>query len=345
MRRAAPSQPGFGAFGAVQAGDQMTGRVAQEEQAAAEAGAWLARLQRDAPDERDGLEFEAWISAAPAHRAAYEKALSVWHELGDHAEAVAAELAARARGASRAYPSRRWVAWGGVAVAAGLGVAVLPALVDGPTVETYVTGKGEHRNIRLADGSVVDLNSESRLSVTFTRSARQVALGDGEAIFDVTHDASRPFTVAAGGHVVRVVGTQFDVRNRAGRLSVTVARGKVQVTPTPRRGGGPGMQLTSGQRLQVEQSGRTELSSVDPQETFSWRAGRLVYRNQPLADVVADLNRQYPRQIEFADAELGKTPITGVIVLDDQDAVIERLSLMLPIRSVPSARGLLLLRK
>jgi transmembrane sensor len=335
----------FGALGAGRAGDHMTGRLAQDEQAAAEAGAWLARLQRDGADEHYGLEFDAWLAAAPAHRIAYEKALSVWHEFGDHAEAVAAELAAPARRTSRPYPSRRWVAWGGVAVAAGLGVAALPTLLDRPTGESYATGKGEHRHIRLADGSVVDLNAESRLNVSFTRSARHVTLGDGEAIFDVTHDPSRPFTVVAGGHVVRVVGTQFDVRNRGGRLSVTVARGKVQVASAQRRGAGSALQLTQGQRLQVEQSGRAELSSVDPQEAFSWRAGRLVYRNQPLADVVADLNRQYPRQIEFADSELGRTPITGVIVLDDQDAVIERLSLMLPIRSVPSERGLLLLRK
>jgi transmembrane sensor len=332
-----------GALGAVEAGDAMSGILAQEDRAAAEAGAWLARLQRDDAGERDGLEFEAWLAAAPAHRAAYAKALSVWHEFDDYADAVAAELADRARRLRR-VPSRRWVAAGGAALAAGLALAVLPSVVSQAPAETYVTGKGERRSLRLADGSRVDLNAESRLSVAFTRSARRVTLGDGEAIFDVAHDAQRPFTVAASGHVVRVVGTQFDVRSRGDRLTVTVARGKVQVTPARRGGGGSPLQLTPGQRLEVA-GAQAELQSVDPQETFSWRAGRLVYRDQPLAEVVADLNRQFPRQIQIADPELGRMPITGVIVLDDQDAVMTRLSLMLPIRWVPSERGLLLLRK
>ncbi|MBI1197789.1 MAG: DUF4880 domain-containing protein [Phenylobacterium sp.] len=324
----------------------MAGTLAHKDRAAAEAGAWLARLQGDGLDERDGLEFEAWLGAAPANRAAYEKALSVWHEFEDGADAILAELSDRTRRAPRPYLPRRWlVGAGGAALAAGLALAVLPSAVMQASAETYVTGKGERRTITLADGSVVDLNAESRLQVSFSRGARRVVLGDGEAIFDVTHDAKRPFTVAASDRVVRVVGTQFDVRSRKGHLTVTVARGKVQVGPAGRSGTGLAMQLTPGQRLDVAESGRAELKSVDPQETFSWRAGRLVYRSQPLADVVADLNRQFDRQIEIADPELGKMPITGVIVLDDQAAVMTRLSLMLPIRSVPSERGLLLLRK
>jgi transmembrane sensor len=145
--------------------------------------------------------------------------------------------------------------------------------------------------------------------------------------------------------VVRVVGTQFDVRNRQGALTVTVARGKVEVRPLAAAASGRDFLLNPGQRLEIDRSGAEAVKAVDPQETFSWRAGRLVYRGQPLADVVADLNRQFPEQIEISDPELGRTPITGVIVLDDPRAVIARLSLMLPIRSVPSERGLLLLRK
>ena len=92
-------------------------------------------------------------------------------------------------------------------------------------------------------------------------------------------------------------------------------------------------------------AGPGELSTVDPQETFSWRSGRLVYRAQPLADVVADLNRQFVEQTEIDDPELARTPITGVIVLDNPRAVVSRLSLMLPMRAVPSEKGLMLRKK
>ena len=172
-----------------------------------------------------------------------------------------------------------------------------------------------------------------------------MALSDGEAIFDVAHDKNRPFTVAAADRMVRVVGTQFDVRNREGELTVTVARGRVQVQPATTATQGRAFLLTPGQRLAIDPAGVERLKAVDPQETFSWRAGRLVYREALLGDVVEDLNRQFVEQIEITDPELAKIPITGVIVLDNPRAVVARLSLLLPVRSVPSDRGLQLLRK
>ena len=311
----------------------------------AEASAWLARLQRDDIGEADGLAFDAWLAAAPANADAYRGALAAWQAFDAGADDIAFELAAQDRRArTRVVTSRRWmVGAGGLALAASLALAILPQVLVQTTA--YATGRGEHRHLTLADGSVVDLNAESRLTVRFSGGKREARLEDGEAIFDVAHDADRPFTVAAADRIVRVVGTQFDVRNRPGELTVTVARGRVQVRPTTASGSARGFLLTPGQRLEIGQGGVERLRSVDPQETFSWRAGRLVYRNQPLADVVADLNRQFVDQIEIRDPELASIPITGVIVLDDPQSVVARLTLMLPIRTVPSDRGLLLLRK
>ena len=167
-------------------------------------------------------------------------------------------------------------------------------------------------------------------------------MADGQAIFDVVHDARRPFVVEAGDRLVRDVGTQFDVRKRAGDLTVTVARGHVEVGP---EGSTQPVLLGPGQRLEIGTVGPAQLTAVDPAETFSWRAGRLVYRAQPLAEVVADLNRQFVEQTAIADPDLGKLPITGVIVLDNPRAVMTRLSLMLPIKAVPSDKGLTLQRK
>ena len=319
----------------------------------AEATAWLARLQGAEVGERDGLEFETWLAAAPANPAAYRRALAVWHEFEARADDVTTQLAADARKAplrgglnARGGLNRRWfVGAGGMAAAAAVAAMVLPGLLAETAVQTYVTAKGERKRITLADGSTVDLNAETRLQVSFSRSARQVTLGDGEAIFDVTHDKHRPFTVAAANRVVQVVGTQFDVRNRRGELSVTVARGKVQVRPLSAAAPGRSFLLTPGQRLDVDSAGLEQLKSVDPKEAFSWRSGRLVYRGEALSEVVADLNHQFVEQIEVSDPALARMPITGVIVLDDQPAVLARLSLMLPVRSVPSDRGLLLLRK
>jgi transmembrane sensor len=323
----------------------MTSIPAQSERAMDEAAAWVSRLQRDDLGEGDGLEFEAWLTSSAENRPAYRKALAIWHEFDAGAEDVLADLATASRRAGAPRGStRRWlVGAGGFGIAAGLALVVLPTLSDGPKVQTLTTGRGRRQRFTLADGSTVDLNAETRLRVTFGRSERRISLDDGEAIFDVVSDKSRPFTVAAGERLVRVVGTQFDVRNRQGELTVTVARGKVEVRPSG--SAGRIYVLTPGQRLDVSATGAEQTRYVDPQEAFSWRAGRLVYRGEPLGNVVADLNRQFPEQIEIGDPELGKIPITGVIVLDDPRSVIMRLSLMLPIRTVPSDRGLLLLRK
>jgi transmembrane sensor len=333
----------------------MTDVVSPEEQVA-EAGAWLARLSGDEAAEESGPAFDAWL-ATPGHRAAYQEALALWHEFDARADAVLAELseptpvvapavAPVIRLADRRRPARHWwVPVGGVAVAAGLALAVMPSVLTQPTVQSFATGKGQHQTVALADGTKLDLDAETRLTVTLSRGERRVALADGQVIFDVAHDEKRPFTVEARGRLVRDLGTQFDVKARGDQLTVTVARGRVEVTSEAAGSSAQGVILTPGERLAIGPEGPAQLTSVDPQETFSWRSGRLVYRGQPLADVVADLNRQFVEQTEIADPELGKLPITGVIVLDNPRAVMARLALMLPIKAVPSDRALTLHRK
>ncbi len=328
----------------------MENLVSRESQALAEAGVWIARLADEGVSGDDGLEFDAWLMAAPQNRAAYSQALVLCHEFDARAEAVLAELAPADPGQTvvpisvvrRRSPVRGWWAGvGGMAIAAGLAVAVLPAYLAGPTIATYATGKGQHQHIALADGSKLDLDAETKAVVSYSRGERRVALSDGQAIFDVTHDAARPFVVEAAGRQVRDLGTQFDVKAKSRELTVTVARGLVEVAGTS----GRGVQLAPGQRLSIDKSGVGRLSAVDPAETFSWRLGRLVYRAQPLADVVADLNRQFVQQTEIADPAIAGLPITGVIVLDSPSAVMARLSLMLPIKAVPSDRALVLTRR
>jgi transmembrane sensor len=328
----------------------MSDLETRAEEIRGEALAWLARLQRADLSEADGEAFEAWL-VNPAHRDAYAVALSVWHEYEAAAPAVLVELDAMRAPTHviafgrKAAPSRRWlIGAGGFAAAASLAVVLIPPMLAASQVQTFATGKGERREIALADGSTVHLNAETTLKVRYTGDRRAIEMAEGEAIFDVRRDAARPFTVATPSREVRVLGTQFDVRSRSGDLTVTVAHGRVQVSPHEGADGGAYL-LTRGQRLRVASSGAEAVRFVDPGEAFAWRAGRLIYREQPLSEVVADLNRQFTTQIEIGDAELAAMPITGVIVLDDANAVLARLSLMLPIRSVPSPSGHRLLRK
>lgn len=316
-------------------------RHADEDSRLEAAAEWVVRLQAEDLAEADALAFDAWLEASPANARAYDQALSVWTAYGRDAAPVAEALSQR-----RAKPVHRrqlWFGAGAVAAAAAGALVFLPQL-QSPTTEVYATGVGQHRTVTLADGSTLSMNAATRLSVTLRRDRRDVRLDQGEVIFDVAHDARRPFEIAAGDRTVRVVGTQFDVRRHDGELSVTVARGAVEVRPTEGVAG-RAYRLRPDQRLDHrEGAAGVQVAAVDAQEVLAWRSGRLVYREQPLGEVVADLNRQFPTPIRIEDRALAATPISGVLVLDDQDAVIRRLALLVPISAVRSDAGLVLRR-
>jgi transmembrane sensor len=251
---------------------------------------------------------------------------------------------APARPARSNIGKKAWLVAGGLAAAAAVALAVMPFSGLAPATQSFATGKGEHRMLKLADGSTVELNAGSQLSVTLGRHDRHVAMSEGEAVFDVAADKARPFLIDVGDRTVRVVGTRFDVRRRAGQLSVSVERGLVEVNPAD-GATGHGFRLRPGQRLDhVEGAVDVELSAVDPAQVASWRTGRLIYRDRPLSEVVADLNQQFAKPIAIEDASLAQTRVSGVLVVDDQAAVIRRLALLAPIKALPSPQGVLLRR-
>jgi transmembrane sensor len=306
----------------------------------ASAADWLVRLQAPDLGEAEAAEFDAWISDSPANAAAYDAALSVMLEIGAAADDILEKL--QTAPVRRTSAVRGWIAAGGVAAAATIALAVIPFGALAPTTQSFATAKGEHRTVKLADGSSIELNGGSRLSVTLGAHERQVSLPEGEALFDVAADKARPFLINAGDRTVRVVGTRFDVRHRGDDLSVTVERGVVEVRSAEGLGGRV-WRLHPGQRLDTAQGAPTvQLTAVDPKQVESWRTGRLIYRDQPLGDVVADLNEQFAKPIVLQEPALAQIRVSGVLVLDDQDAVIRRLALLAPIKALPSGPSILL---
>ena len=308
-----------------------------------DAAAWVVRLEAGALNDAEAIAFDAWLSATPLNATAFDIALGVSQAYGANADHIVDALAAKRM--VRPAPGRRaFVGMGAMAAAAALAVVIAPQVFSTSTTKTYQTAKGQHRSIKLADGSTVDLNAGTRMTVTLARGARSVRLDEGQAVFDVAHDVRRPFTVAAGDRTVRVLGTQFDVRRRDGRVSVTVARGAVEVRPSEGETG-RAYRLRPGQRLDhMEGAVQTRVAAAAPAEVLGWRAGRLVYREQPLAEVVADLNQQWSIPILIEDAALAATPVSGVLILDSQEAVIDRLALLVPLRAVRSDAGVTLRR-
>jgi FecR protein len=103
----------------------------------------------------------------------------------------------------------------------------------GLSSDEYVTGIGQYTSIRLADGSSVTLNSQSRLRVRFSGRGRDLMLLEGAALFSVARDASRPFRVHTGATIVEAMGTDFSVWRANGITQIAVKRGQVKVFENP----------------------------------------------------------------------------------------------------------------
>jgi transmembrane sensor len=219
---------------------------------------------------------------------------------------------------------------------------MLPALRPAAPAQVYQTAKGETRMVALADGTRIELNSDSRIAVRLERRARNVEMTRGEAAFDVAPDKARPFLIAAADRRIRVVGTEFNVLDSQGLVRVTVRRGLVGVTPVSASRDAEGVLLKAGDQLEHRIGEQVStVHRVDPEVAFAWRRGDLVYRDRPLGEVVGDLNRYFsiPVRVTGPAADLR---FSGVLMIDTEDAVVRRLQAFLPISVDRAPDGLTL---
>lgn len=293
------------------------------------AAAWHARLSSDTAEDGDWLAFEAWLAESPDHLRAYEAVETVWTALDDAPPSAATNVATL-----RPRPSRRAV-WMGAA-AASLAVAVGAGLVlqsRTPALQTYETAFGQRRVVQLADGSKVTLNGGSRLAVRLGGKERQVFMADAEAVFDVAKDPDRPFVIQAGDRQIRVVGTEFDVLRHQGEVRVTVRRGVVEVRPAGKPAATPIARLVKGQAL-LHHEGKTgdTVHRADPDAAMAWTQGQLVFKGETLARVATTLSR-YVRTPIVVAPEAQDLPVTAVLNLGDEDAMIDSLSAFLPVQA------------
>jgi len=307
------------------------------EAAATEASDWVVRLQGETTDEGDWLAFERWLAASDGNGPAYDRALALTHEI----DALAPALRRR-MGAVSLISWRMSAAVGALAAGLVLGWVLIADLFFLPGTESYETATGERKTITLADGSHIDLDGATRITVRLERSARRVTMDRGEAIYQVAADAARPFIILAGDRRVRVVGTEFDLRQRAGAFSLTVRHGVVEISPADGAETGA-VRLTQGERFD-HRAGQQDrhMAGVSVDDAFSWREGRLIYREQPLTDVVADLNAHYSRPIMLADPSAAAQSFSGVLTLDGEDDVVHRLTLLSSLWSTSNDTGYVL---
>lgn len=194
----------------------------------------------------------------------------------------------------------------------------------------YETAVGEQRSVMLSDGSLVELNTRSRLEVKFNKNSRLVLLTRGEAIFEVADEVDRPFRINAGFAVLEVLGTRFNVYRQSAQTVVTVVEGRVVVSaPHYRRLGAANesdnrfTQLSKGQQVTVHANGVVKKDlRADVDRAMVWKQRRLIFEGDTLATVVRELNRYNRKQLIIEDPVLAKRRISGMFEASRPDVVV-----------------------
>ncbi|HEX6859065.1 MAG TPA: FecR domain-containing protein [Caulobacteraceae bacterium] len=283
--------------------------------ARAEAAAWLARLRSEERGPHDEAGFRAWLAESEAHRQAFDAVNTVWEAAG----ALSAEPR-RARS-----PDRRMVLASALALVAGAGAL---GVWQGVFAGTYATEVGEQRRVALDDGSLIILDTDSKVRVDFEDRRRKVQLIRGRAHFEVARDARRPFTVEAAGKQVVALGTAFEVTRADHQVCVIVTKGEVAVFD-PKLAG---KQLVSrGARVTITETAPPKVDQPDLARVTAWQQGRAVFENDTLADAVAQMNRYSRRPIVIEDAGAAQMHVSGVYSTGDTEAFARSLATLLPL--------------
>ena len=331
-----------------------------------EQGAILFSRVREAkhPDDIDALED--WIGNSAERRRLINELVRVWYfvgELGDIPEIQQWRVQAKARATESrwlgsSYGFRSYPAIAASIVAVLVGVAsffyLLPASV---VVNVYTTTAGEHKALTLADGSVVELDAASELKVAYSASERDVSLIAGQARFYVAHDKERPFHVAAAGHDVRALGTDFNVDISRARPSISLFTGSVLISRIEVLGKADGpvsqtsvkktpiTKLKPGEQLIIDSQGFPEVRNFDPDIVSAWQKGRIVFEDLLLSEAISVVNRHSTRPIVL-DAPVSDRRITGVFNAGDGLAFAQQVATYLPdARLDVSARQIVIKRR
>jgi len=284
----------------------------------AEAARWVVRLDRGELSPAEHAALDAWLAGDTRHFGAFAKARAV-STLVDRAAALQAGGAAELSPPAGVPRARARVVHWTMAAGAVMAAVTLGLLVLG-SPPSHSTRLGETRVVPLQDGSVVTLNTNTRIGIRYSEERRDIELLGGEALFDVASDAVRPFVVTAGDTTVRAVGTSFTVRRLPRQpVEVLVREGVVEVL-RPEVPVAPKVQVVANTRALVPESAPIEIQPVDTaavNRELSWRMGRLAFEGESLREAAEMFSRYSDIRIMIDDPAVAERTITGLYMSND----------------------------
>lgn len=296
----------------------------------AQAASWFTRNRNDR-SRASRKAFAQWLEQ-PGHAHAYQQFEQLWDDLAALKE-LNKPVELRPRKTAYWRPA--------LATAAALACALLAGNLgstSAPVQRQWASHDGQPTSVTLPDGSRLQLNANTRLSIDFNAERRLVHLEQGQVFLDVAPDKERPLFVDAGTARVRVVGTAFDLRRGQRELVLSVSHGLVAFeTPGERR---EPMLLGARERA-VYNLARGDLSrqTLSDGEVADWRGGHVSFRNRELASLVDELSLYRPAAVLLADPGLAGYKVSGNLDVHDPDALLNALPALLPVKTVALADG------
>lgn len=312
-----------------------------------EAALWVSKCETRPLQRRQREELRAWLSQSSLHVEEFETLAALWDQMDILDELNYLDGVAVEKGSMSWLKSVASFRSGRLAAAAALVVMCLstfavfnsfgtdPAQIEATRL-AYSTTLGEQKTVTLEDGTVVTLNTSSRLEVAYSSTSRDVHLYEGEAHFEVASDKSKPFSVHTKDGVVQAVGTAFSVRLDPETVRVTVSEGRVKLTPLQEmpldeavavgEAVTKELELAAGDTAQFVET-RAELlqplTEAEINRQLSWRRGLLAFAGEPLSEVVQEVSRYTDVLIVFEDSELEQLPIGGYFKAGEVDGLLE----------------------
>lgn len=292
---------------------------------------WHVRLLSGDFGSQEMEKFLSWQQADRENEVYLHHVEENWAVLEVHKDKIHDALNSKKHHVVPTIGNMRWV---GV-VAASLIMIMTTLVIFAPFFEKHTTAIGEQKIIYLADGSSVFLNTNTALKVDMSDKERTINLIKGEAYFQVTPDKHRPFMVAVGQRVIRVVGTKFNIYRTDNETTLSVTEGIVAILEGTdddiiEQQVLAGKQIIINQKNEIQKTIKLNLNNVT-----AWKEGQLVYEDILLQDFIRDLNRYYVGKIILQDKELGKMRISGVFQIGDRNKAIKAVENLLNLKAMP----------
>ncbi|MCU1728137.1 FecR domain-containing protein [Pseudomonas sp. 7P_10.2_Bac1] len=301
----------------------MTGTL--DAQVLKAAATWYVQLTACPPSAHQQQAWQAWLAQSSAHAQAWARVEKLQQQLGSLPTDVALPTLVGVRARRRAVLKTLVL----LLAAGGTGWGTLELEPVQARMAQHRTATGQRKHWQLADGSQLDLNTDSAVDVHYNDSVRALHLIRGEILIQTAADSlGRPFIVHTPQGSVRALGTRFSVRSEAGSTEVHVMEHAVELRPladTSRV-----LRLESGQQAHFDRQ-RVSAPSALPAGADAWTRGMLMVVDGRLADVLDEIGRYRTGILHYSPA-VANVRVSGAFRLDDSDTLLQNLSRSLPIR-------------